>query len=53
MIKDIINSNETILPNDKQMDALKEYFPACFKADGSFDIERFKEYLSDKLTISN
>lgn len=26
MIKDIINSNETILPNDKQMDALKEYF---------------------------
>ncbi len=53
MIKDIINSNETILPNDKQMDALKENFPACFKADGSFDIERFKEYLSDKLTISN
>lgn len=53
MIKDIINSNETILPNDKQMDALKEYFPACFKADGSFDIERFKEYLSDKLTINN
>ena len=42
MIKDIINSNETILPNDKQMEALKENFPACFKADGSFDIERFK-----------
>lgn len=53
MIKDIINSNETILPNDKQMEALKGNFPACFKADGSFDIERFKEYLSDKLTISN
>lgn len=53
MIKEIINSNETILPNDKQMDALKENFPACFKTDGSFDIERFKEYLSDKLTISN
>lgn len=53
MIKDIINSNETILPNDKQMEALKENFPACFKADGSFDIERFKEYLSDKLTINN
>ena len=53
MIKDIINSNETILPNDKQMEALKENFPACFKTDGSFDIERFKEYLSDKLTISN
>lgn len=48
MIKDIINSNETILPNDKQMEALKGNFPACFKADGSFDIERFKEYLSGK-----
>lgn len=53
MIKDIINSNEGIFPNDKQMNALKEYFPACFNVDGSFDIERFKEYLNDKLTISN
>ena len=49
MIKDIINSNETVLPNSKQMAALKENFPACFKGDGSFDIERFKEFLSDKI----
>lgn len=53
MIKDIIDANESILPNTKQMEALKENFPSCFKKDGSFDIERFKEYLSDKLTISN
>lgn len=53
MIKDIINSNEFILPNTKQMDVLKENFPACFKKDGSFDIERFKEYLSDKITVSS
>lgn len=53
MIKDIINSNESVLPNTKQMEVLKENFPACFKEDGSFDIERFKEYLSDKLTVTN
>lgn len=53
MIKDIISSNESVLPNVKQMQALKENFPSCFSGDGSFDIERFKEYLSDKLTINN
>lgn len=53
MIKDTMNSNESILPNTKQMNILKENFPACFKEDGSFDIERFKEYLSNKLTVSN
>ena len=53
MIKDILNSNEEILPNTKQIEVLKENFPACFNADGSFDIERFKEYLSDKLMVSN
>ena len=53
MIKDIIDANKSILPNTKQMETLKENFPSCFKKDGSFDIERFKEYLSDKLTISN
>ena len=45
MIKDIMNSNDAILPNTKQMEVLKENFPACFNADGSFDIDRFKEYL--------
>ena len=53
MIKDIINSNEAVLPNTKQIEVLKENFPACFKEDGSFDIERFKEYLNDSLTVTN
>ena len=52
MIKDIINKNETVLPNTKEMEVLKENFPSCFREDGSFDIERFKEYLSDKVTVS-
>lgn len=53
MINDIIKSNEDVLPNDKEISILKEYFPSCFKRDGSFDIERFKEYLSDKVALSN
>lgn len=53
MIKDIIIANETVQPNNKEINILRENFPACFKEDGSFDIERFKEYLSDKLTIMN
>lgn len=53
MIKDIIATNDGITPNSRELSVLKENFPACFHDDGSFDLERFKEYLSDKLTVSN
>lgn len=53
MIKSISKKNEEILPNSKEMEILKTNFPSCFKADGSFDIERFKEYLSDKVNVTN
>lgn len=48
-----MNSNEAVLLNAKQMEILKENFPSCLRKDGSFDIERFREYLSNKLTVSN
>ncbi len=51
MIKDIEKNNETVAINDKEIAILKEHFPACFKNDGSFDIERFKEELKDKVDI--
>ena len=53
MIKDIVAANENIIPNDKEIAVLREHFHACFATDGSFDIERFKEYLSDKVTVTN
>lgn len=53
MIKDILHENERRTPNSKEMAVLKEHFPSCFKKDGSFDIERFKNYLSDKIDINN
>lgn len=53
MIKDIISANESIAPNSREIAVLKEHFPTCFRPDGSFDLERFKEYLSDKITVTN
>lgn len=53
MIKDIMTANEEVLPNSREMAVLKENFPSCFHEDGSFDIERFKEFLSDKVAFTN
>lgn len=43
MIKDIIDRNEEVEPISKEIGILKENFPWCFRSDGSFDLERFKE----------
>ncbi len=51
MIKDIIQQNDNTTPNSKQLAVLKENFPACFKADGSFDIERFKAEISSTSNV--
>lgn len=53
MIKDTLRHNESVLPNSREMAALREYFPACFKVDGHFDAERFEEFLSNKLTVTH
>ena len=53
MIKDILDSNETISAQHRELDVLKEHFPACFSKDGSFDLERFKEYISDKVDVKS
>ena len=37
----------------KEISVLREHFPACFKRDGSFDIGRFNEFLSDKVDVTN
>lgn len=53
MIKDILQKNEAVNPNSRELEVLREHFPACFKNDGSFDLERFKEYLNDKVTVKS
>lgn len=53
MIKDILQSNNTIVHGSKELEVLRENFPACFHTDGTFDIERFREYLKDKVEVSD
>ena len=53
MIKDILEKNNTITPGSKELDVLRDHFPACFKDDGSFDILRFQEYLKDKVSVTD
>ena len=33
------------------MAVLKAHFPACFRADGAFDLERFKAEIADKANV--
>lgn len=51
MIKDIIDANNNVAVGAKEIEILKEHFPACFH-NGSFDIERLKEYLKDKIHVT-
>lgn len=51
MIKDIIDANNNVTVGAKEIEILKEHFPACFR-NGSFDIERLKEYLKDKIHVT-
>ena len=53
MIKDIMKANGSVTPGAKELGVLKEHFPACFHKDGSFDIERLREYLKDKVNVTD
>lgn len=53
MIRDIMTANETVTPNQKEINILKENFPSCFRADDTFDMIRFSEFLKDKIDISH
>ena len=52
MIKNIMEANETINPNQKELNILRENFPSCFHSDGSFDLGRFSEFLKDKVNVT-
>ena len=51
MVKDSIQQNENTHPNSRQLVVLKEHFPACFKADGSFDVERLKAEIASTTDV--
>lgn len=51
MIRDIVKENEDISINHKDISILKEYFPECFKDNGTFDIEKLASRVSDEVDI--
>ena len=53
MIKDILQHNAGAAAGQREMQALREYFPQCFTADGEFDIEAFKAALPGGTTITD
>ena len=53
MIKDIINHNAAAVAGQKEMNALRRYFPQCFNANGEFDIEAFKASLPGGTTLTD
>ena len=53
MIKNTWEKNENASANKKEITVLKEHFPSCFTENGSFDLERFKEYLSEDINVVN
>ena len=51
MIKDIVAANNNVVVGAKEIEILREHFPACFH-NGSFDIARLKEYLKGKVNVT-
>ena len=51
MIQNTLASNENAKANSREMETLRQTFPSCFRADGSFDFERFREFLGDKVYV--
>ncbi len=53
MLKDILARNDAAEAGQKEMAALRQYFPQCFKADGTFDLEAFKAALPGGMTLTD
>lgn len=51
MVRDIIGNNENAKPNGKEMEVLHRYFPQCFNSEGKFDLDRFKDIISDEVSV--
>ena len=53
MIKDVINANQKVTPNQRELEALYNNFPSCFDSYGVFDVSKFLELIKNKVDIKN
>lgn len=51
MIRNIIEENDKVQPNDRTMEVLHREFPQCFNAEGKFDMAALQELLQDKVDL--
>lgn len=51
MIRNIIEENDNVQPNDRTMEVLHREFPQCFNAEGKFDMAALQELLQDKVDL--
>lgn len=51
MIRNILEENDNVQPNDRTMDVLHRDFPQCFNAEGKFDMAALQELLQDKVDL--
>lgn len=47
MLKDIIEKNDNVSINEKQINILRKYFPSCFNNEGNFDIKKLEQVLNE------
>lgn len=52
-MKNIIDKNEKVTANSKQVDILKKNFPNCFDIDGKFMPDKLTSIINDEVEISN
>lgn len=51
MIRNILEENDNVQPNDRTTEVLHREFPQCFNAEGKFDMVALQELLQDKVDL--
>lgn len=51
MLRDIIEQNEEVKVNSREVQMLKEHFGGCFNNEGKFDLEKFRAMIGDEINI--
>ena len=51
-MKNIIEENEKIAVNTKEIEILKKHFPNCFNKDGEFQMDKFKKRISQEVDVT-
>ncbi len=49
MVRDVIDSNDSVKPNDSILELLRRDFPGCFTKQGAFDMERFCDLVTPEV----